>query len=280
MERFVNEAVGAGMYAYGISSHAPLPLDVSWAMPANRLSDYLSDFQKLRHKWQNDIELYIGLEVDFVPGHSWWDQIGPLYRDLDYVIGSIHLVDTFDDGRPWEIDGNQAQFEEGVLRIFDGDVRAAVTRYYELTRWMLMLENPEVLGHLDKIKLQNARGKYYSENDDWYRHEINKTLQVAANMGTIIEVNTRGLYNGQSLDLYPSQWILERIRQMDIPITLNSDAHSPNEVNAGYQYAAKILRKIGFRHLHILREGRWQATGFDDNGLDLPWQHGQNNQTA
>ena len=280
VDRLVEQAVSEGLHAFGISSHGPLPLPVSWAMQENRLPDYIADFVKLRNKWQNEIELYLGLEVDFVPGHSWWDQIGPLYRDLDYVIGSVHLVDTFDDGRPWEIDGTREEFEMGLQQIFRGDVRAAVSRYFELTRWMLMLENPDILGHLDKIKVQNAQGGYFSETDSWYRQEIDKTLRVAANMGVMVEVNTRGLYTGQSLDLYPSQWILERILDLGIPIVLNSDAHDPKEITAGFRFAGKILRKIGFQKLNVLSEGRWQEVRFSKNGLELPWQHGQKNRTA
>lgn len=280
MDAYLKKAVAAGMHAYGFSSHAPLPVDSTWAMQEDRLPDYLAEIRRLRTEWQNDIEVYAGLEIDFLPGLSWWDQIGPLYRDLDFVIGSIHYVDTFDDGRPWEIDGSHEVFLEGLRQIFKGDIRAAVTRYFELTRWMVMLENPDVIGHLDKIKIQNVGGFYFSETESWYRHEIDKTLKVIATTGASIEVNTRGLYSGKSLDLYPSQWVLERIHAMNIPVTLNSDAHAPNEVTAGFDFAAKILHKTGIKKLKVLLDGKWIDVGYDENGLDLPWKKGNKSQSA
>lgn len=280
MDRFIKKAVAEGLHAYGFSSHGPLNLDISWPMKRGQLADYVSNFQKLRTEWQNHIELYLGLEIDFLPGSTWWDQIGSLYRELDYVIGSIHLVDAFEDGRPWEIDGDHSLFEEGLEKIFEGNVQAAISRYYELVRWMLLLENPEILGHFDKIKIHNRGGRYFSESDDWYRAEIDKTLKVARNMGTIIEVNTRGLYTGKSLELYPSHWILERIHSMGLPITLSSDAHAPEEVSAGFEFASKILRKIGFERVSVLLGGKWTAVPFGDAGLVLPWKQDGASRTA
>ena len=280
IENYVREAVSKGMHAYGVSSHGPVPFELDWSIRQEKIGEYLADIQRLQTEWQNHIEIYAGLEIDFIPGLSWWDQIGPQYRELDYVIGSVHLVDSFDDGRPWEVDGDHAVFREGLKQIFKDDARAAVTRYFELVRWMVMLENPDIVGHLDKIKIQNIGGQYFSETAPWYRQEIEKTLKVIANMGAIVEVNTRGLYSGKTLDLYPSQWVLERIYALGIPITLNSDAHRPEELTAGFEFASQILRNIGFKQLTILRDGKWRQVSFNDDGLDVHWRPKGESQSA
>lgn len=280
IEVFIRKAVEMGMHAYGISSHGPVPFDLEWTVNGENIGHYLADIQRLKTEWQNHIDIYAGLEIDFVPGLSWWDQIGPQYRELDYVIGSVHLVDSFDDGQPFEVDGDREVFQEGLKQIFKGDVRAMITRYYELVRWMVMLENPNIIGHLDKIKIQNIGGQYFSETEAWYRYEIEKTLKVIANMGAIVEVNTRGLYSGKTLDLYPSQWILERILSLGIPITLSSDAHRPEEITAGFGFASQILQNIGFNKLTILRDGKWRQVSFNEDGLDVHWRPGGESQSA
>ena len=66
-------------------------------------------------------------------------------------------------------------------------------------------------------------------------------MSRSPSLGCIVEVNTRGLYSGKCLDLYPSQWILERMHALDIPITLNSDSHRGEEITAGYAFAARML---------------------------------------
>jgi histidinol-phosphatase (PHP family) len=50
------------------------------------------------------------MEVDYIPG-----SIGPkskaiLDAKLDYTVGSVHFVDSFPDGRGWEIDGSHQVF--------------------------------------------------------------------------------------------------------------------------------------------------------------------------
>lgn len=271
-ETHLQRAIEAEMVGYGFSSHAPLPFETSWAMKAEQLPFYLREINRLQSLWQSNIEVYAGLEIDFIPGLSWWDQVGPAFAELDYAIGSVHFVDQFPDGTPWQIDGDAQSFMSGLEQVFKGDVKAAVTRYYELVRWMVMLESPDIVGHLDKIKVHNAGGFFFAETDSWYRSEVDKTLRVISNMGSIVEVNTRGLYSGSSLDLYPSQWILERIQAMNIPITLSSDAHDPEEVVAGFEIAGRILWNLGFRTVSILKEGTWREVGIREpgRGLDVP----------
>ena len=67
-----------------------------------------------------------------------------------------------------------------------------------------------------------------------------------------------------------------------IPITLNSDAHTPQELTAGFEFATKILRKIGYTHLNVLVNGSWREVRFGEHGLDMPWVAQEDNrpQTA
>jgi histidinol-phosphatase (PHP family) len=268
-ESYLLEAIAQGFRVYGYSSHAPLPFERPWAMPQDKLSQYIQQLSTLRTKYLGQIELCIGLEIDYLPGVSWWDFHGQALRNLDYTIGSVHMVEAFPDNRPWEVDGTTAEFEQGLAQIFKGDFKAAATRYFELIRWMVMLENPDIIGHFDKLKIHNLGGKYFSEEDNWYRREVDKTLKVISNMGSIVEVNTRGIYTGKSLDLYPSQWILERMHAMRIPVMINSDAHLPAEISTGFEFAARTLQKAGFRQVMVLLDGHWQSVPLDEKGLRI-----------
>jgi histidinol-phosphatase (PHP family) len=136
----------------GFSSHAPLPFSAGWAMRTERLPDYVNELQKLKAQ-EKSIELYTGLEVDYIPGI-----IAPTdFNELDYTIGSIHFVDILPDGRPWEIDGPHTPFLEGLDIIFKNKPREAWGRYFELTREMIRQAPPTILGHLDKMKIQNPK---------------------------------------------------------------------------------------------------------------------------
>lgn len=260
---YIAAAISEGMPAIGFSSHAPLPFDCLWCMKSEQLPDYLVEINLLK-RTTSGIDLYTGLEVDFIPG-----VVSPRdYADqLDYTVGSIHFIDAFEDGRPWEIDGLHTLFLEGLEKIFRGDIRAVIRRYFELTREMVVNGTPDVVGHLDKIKIQNPANKLYSEDEAWYREEIENTLNVIANRGTIVEVNTRGLYQKKSTTAYPSPWILERLLAKRIPITLSSDAHHPSDITNQFDATASLLHDIGFRHISVLLNNQWQSKAFDSHGI-------------
>ena len=265
LEQYATQARAEGLRAYGFSSHAPVPFPCAWCMKKERLAAYLAEIQQLKDRCRGIIQLYAGLEIDYIPG-----VVGPndpLFAALDYRIGSVHLVEAFSDGQPWEIDGPHGLFVKGLKEIFAGDVTRVVHQYFALTRQMLQEACPDVVGHLDKIKMQNEAGTLFSESADWYQREVIETLEVIASAGVIVEVNTHGIYKKKAIETYPSRWVLERMHTMGIPITLSSDAHHPEEITRGFSNAARTLKEIGFQHLHVLLDGRWQAVGFGANGL-------------
>lgn len=263
LTEYVKAALELGMPAAGFSSHAPVPFDCLWCMKAERLDDYLREADHLKQV-NEGIELYKGLEVDYIPG-----VISP--RDfssrLDYTIGSVHFIDAFPDGTPWEIDGLHTLFMDGLKQIFNGNIRAVIARYFTLTREMVQTAAPDVIGHLDKIKIQNINHQFYSEDESWYVTEIERTIDAIAEARTIVEVNTRGLYQKKSATPYPSPWILERLYDRRVPITLSSDAHHPSDITNRFAETSSLLSDIGFKHLSILMNNKWQSVPFNSHGI-------------
>jgi len=267
LEAHVKAAIAADMHAFGFSSHSPVRFPSSWNMPLERFDEYLREARGLKERYKDQIQLYVGLEVDFIP-----EIISP-HTDyikaakLDHMVGSIHYVDQYPDGRPWEVDGRHLPFLAGLKEIFDDNIETAVRRYFELTREMVETCPGIVVGHLDKIKMQNEGGDLFSEKSDWYREEVEKTLEVIAQKGLIVEVNTRGIYKKKADTTYPSPWILKRIKEMGIPIMLNSDSHTPDELTGRFEETAKLLLGMGFTELMALWEGEWRAFGFGEEGV-------------
>jgi histidinol-phosphatase (PHP family) len=261
--QYIEHAIKLRMPALGFSSHAPLPFDCLWCMPAESLDDYYNFIDQAKVANQS-IEIYKGLEVDYIPG-----VISPadFTTQLDYTIGSVHFVEQFGNGIGWEIDGPHLPFLQGLNEIFNDNIQDAVVRYQELTREMIENSNPTILGHLDKIKIQNIDEKLFRESETWYKTEIEKTLDVAAKYNTIIEVNTRGIYQKKSATTYPSPWILEMIHQKKIPVTLSSDAHHPDDLVNSFSDTARMLQTIGFDSIHLLRNKKWQPVKFNEQGI-------------
>lgn len=256
------KAENSGMLSVGFSSHAPVPFDLPWAMKSSDLTNYLSEIEALQKT--SKIQLYKSLEIDFIPG-----KISPhdFKNKLDYTIGSIHFVDYFPGGKPWEIDGSPIVFRDGLNQIFRGSFKDAVTRYFELTRQMINQACPSIVGHLDKIKIQNHDGEFFSESDPWYQQAVIETLNLIAESGAIVEINTRGLYQKKSHTSYPSPWIIELMRLRHIPITLCSDAHSPDDLTNQFPETAALLFTLGYRKISILRDGSWESVNLTPDGI-------------
>ena len=46
--------------------------------------------------------------------------------------------------------------------------------------------------------------------------------------------------------------------EMNIPLTISSDAHKPEDVGRDFERAAELARQAGFTHLASFQEGRME----------------------
>jgi histidinol-phosphatase (PHP family) len=234
-------------------------------MRSEMLETYLTEIDSLKKDFA-DIALYKSLEIDFIP-----DVISPnQFRDkLDYTIGSVHFADQAPNRTRLEIDGPHQTFLAELKSVYNNDIREAIVRYFELTRQMINTDCPTIIGHLDKIKIQNIEKKFFMETDKWYKEAVVKTLDEIEKAGAIIEVNTRGIYQKKSSTTYPSPWILSIIHEKNIPVTLSSDAHHPDDLDNQFPDTALLLQKIGFTKISGLHEGAWKQFDFDEHGVKI-----------
>jgi histidinol-phosphatase (PHP family) len=258
-EAYVKAAIRAGFHSLGFSSHAPVPFANSFAIQdEEHLENYCLSVQSLEKKYAGHIRIFLGLEIDYIKGiSSNFNDFRGKYG-LDYVIGSVHLVRRGSDRDLWFIDGPKTEsYDRGLLQVFGGDIRKAVGTFYAQTNQMLLVEKPDIVGHLDKVKMHN-NDRYFSEEEPWYRSLVMETLSLARQTGVIVEVNTRGIYKGRCHDTYPGVWILQEVLRMKIPVTLSSDAHRPEEIDGQYPETLKILKDIGFRAIWFLGRSGWE----------------------
>ena len=136
MEQFLQAAVASGFSAYGISSHAPVPFPTTWTISPDQLENYLLEARRLQDIFQHQIEVYVGLEIDYLneqhgPATPFFQQL-----PLDYRIGSVHLI--YDEtGEPIDLDAPSALFCREVQAHFDNDLPYVVRRFFANTRAMI-----------------------------------------------------------------------------------------------------------------------------------------------
>ncbi len=259
LEDYVKAALEIGIKTMGFSSHAPLPFDCLWTMREEDLPVYRKEITRLQEKYKEEIQLYASLEVDYIPGIMSPDHEIIRQLNLDYTVGSVHFIDNFPDGTPFEADGSREVFVDAIEQVFSGDAKKLVKQYYALMRQMLTETNPTILGHLDKIKIHNSPEVLYDENAPWYRDEVMQVLEVLARRDIIMEINTRGIYKKKCDATYPSAWIVKEAKKKNIRVTINSDAHHPREITGCFDIAADMLREAGYRETFRLWDGKWEA---------------------
>jgi histidinol-phosphatase (PHP family) len=254
-EEYCKEAIRQGFEVLGFSDHAPVPFENSFALKEEMMTQYVETILHLKAKYSNNtpgknsLKILLGLEIDYIPELSEPFKTLEKTYPFDYLIGSVHLVRNNDTGKLWFIDGPEiAIYDQGLKEIFQGDIRVAVTAYFRQVQSMILRNKPTVIGHLDKIKMYN-RNRYFSESDPWYVDLVDETLEMIRGTGCIVEINTRGVYKKRSEEFFPGVEILKKLKKLEIPVTLVSDAHKPHELSLGFENAINLLKTLGFERL-------------------------------
>ncbi len=253
-EDYVLSAAKKGFSSIGFTSHAPVLFETDWTMKPANLPIYIDLINSLKGKYKNEIQIYTGLETDYYPGCKDYRD----YPGVDYTIGAIHFIYDEKNRKYMALDGSIDEFIETLDITFNGDIQALVEVYYDLLREMLKTHTPDILAHLDVIKKNNINNQFFIETDSWYRKQVEELLKIIKKNNVIVEVNTGGISRGYTTDVYPSSWILRLMKQMDIPLVLNSDAHHPDWIDTYYNNALDIIKKSGYTHERILYDGHWQ----------------------
>lgn len=256
---FVQSAIKSGFTTIGLSDHSPVPLDNCWSMKIDKLQAYINEVKKLKRDYQNDFELLLGVELDYIDGINVKEYIDFGSCDFDYFIGSVHYIYSKILGQYLTVDDSEDEFKYLLSKGFDNSAQDLVHAYYSSLRKMVKAYNPKVIGHIDLIKKNNGQNKYFNEQDYYYIREVEMTLDVIKKHGAFIEINTGAISRGYTDVPYPSGFILRRCLEKGIGVTLNSDAHEP--LNIGYKFdnMIEMLKEIGFGEIHFLHGGKWTA---------------------
>ncbi len=257
-EAYVKKAVEFGFSAVGFSEHSPLPFATTFSLKKESIDSYIKSIETLKQKYKDKIDIYRSLEMDFIPKISdnfdcWRKKV-----QCDYLIGSVHLVKPEYSQELWFIDGhNHDIYDNGIIELFYGDIKKAVTRYYHQNMEMIESQNFEILGHFDKITMHN-RNRFFSDDDKWYQRLVDEILELVKQKGLFVEVNTRGLYKKRSDKLFPDGLTLQKVKNHNIPVLISTDAHQPDEIALFADYAKKRLLKFGFQTVMYFDNGIWK----------------------
>lgn len=258
IEDYIKIAVERGFTALGFSSHAPLPVKNDWTLNDDNLPEYLAELDKQKLKWKDRLQVYTGLEIDYIPGSQAPGDARWKNLNLDYAVGSVHTTTGLDrNPRYCCIDGPEDEVQWLLDDIHGGSWENMSEVYYARISELVKLGGFAFLGHFDLIKKQNRNNSCFSENAPWYRRQVLSALDSFAGSGIIMEVNSGAISRGTLDEVYPSPWILSEAFKRDIPMMVNADAHRPEDIDCNFDESRALLRDIGYRETWALLDGDW-----------------------
>lgn len=168
----------------------------------------------------------LGIEMDWIAGREdqLWQLLAPY--DWDIVLGSVHYIGA------WGFD-DRTFIDEWERR----DVGETWRSYGMLVRDLGASGLANVLAHPDLPKVFGHR-----PHDEAPLHDL--ILEGATVHGTAIELNSGGIRRCQ--EVYPAMPLVVRARAAGLPVTLASDAHTPDRVGAGFEHLVAWARDAGY----------------------------------
>lgn len=206
---------------------------------------YIAEIAALKEKYRNHIEILLGIE---------YDVYSPVKRGdlgLDFTIGSVHYLKTH-DGNYISVDYTPKIFEDLVRKF--GGVREVSLEYYRLLCEVIE-SRPDILGHFDLLTKFNSGKRFFDPDEAWYRKIVDDVIDIVAQSGIIVEVNTGAMSRGHRKTPYPSEYILRELYLNGVPVTISADAHSPNTIDFAFRETEAFLRRVGYKSVKMYRNG-------------------------
>ena len=261
----VESAVSKEFDHLGFSAHAPLLKRMyDFLIAEDEIPLYVKEIEETQQK-HPEITLWKGLECDFIPEGNKPFQYFKKQYELDFIIGGIHLVKPPHIEELWFIDGpNRQIFDDGLSLFFSGDIKKAVTQFWEQTFEMIETESFDMIAHLDKVKMHNQK-RFFTEEEDWYLQLVNHALALVKQKNLILEINSRGIYKGRCPDFYPSDYILQQAAKKGIPCVISADAHKKDDIGQLYQESIDKLKSFGITELMVLCDNGWEYNAINES---------------
>lgn len=236
--RYCRRAAEQGFIEIGFCEHADFD-------PRDRTCGFFDygpfrrQIEAERERYANSLAIRAAIEVTYQASRE--EEIREFLRgkELDYVIGSVHLVE---DGQDWAMVS-----EEGLCESYfaQRSVREAYQPYFTELRQAVESGFFDLIGHFDIVKRYGVR--FYGPFDlSFFAAEIRDILESAVERGVGLEINTSGLRQSPQ-ETYPGLEVLRWYRELGGRIlTIGSDAHSVTDLGKGIPEALDLARQAGF----------------------------------
>ena len=200
-------------------------------LQTNKFKHSIQDYFDFAKRLQESHALKIGIEVCNFQDQSAVKKILDAWN-FDYRIGSVHFL------WGWACDSKNL-LDEWTRR----DLRAIWEEYTLQTEMLAASGNYDILGHPFNIRLF----KFIPTFDVTEYLERVAVALKAADMA--IDVNTGTLYRYPIAEISPYADFMRIAAAYELPITINSDAHLPQDCGKFFEQASDYVRGFGYKKI-------------------------------
>jgi histidinol-phosphatase (PHP family) len=237
VDAYVRQAINAGLDEIAFTDHIPLPenLDLAHRMAMHEMETYQNMILKARASYP-EITIRFGIEADYIEGLEGYLEEFLRSFDLDLVIMSVHFVRSWPHGN-WVFDYD-----------FPDKTKTTVFReYIDAVISGISTGLFDILGHADIIKRPGESVLEVCADG------VEALLDALSASGMAIEINTSGFRKAVA-ETYPALPWLPLIIRKNIPITIGSDAHVPEQVALRFGEVTGALKQAGITTLAGYRQ--------------------------
>lgn len=233
-EEYAAQGLKSGLKGIIFTCHAPMP-DGFW--PTVRMADsefgtYVDLVQRAADAYRGRLDVCLGLESEFFPGHEKWVENLHKRADFDYILGAVH----------WQSKEYLARFETGTIENFR-------RTYFEHLAQSAETGLYDCLAHPDLVK------NYHP--DSWCFAIVKNTaaavLDRIAKTGVAMEINSSGLNKSYS-EMNPGNEMLRMMAERKIPVVIGSDAHRAQRVGEHFVTALNNLSDAGYEEVSYFQK--------------------------
>lgn len=235
-EDYVREAVAKGLSQLGFSDHGPFPdHEYGYRMPFEELTAYRLELDRLKAVYQDQLTLFSGLEIEYLPRCRAYYQELLSEQGMDYLA----LGEHFYCGRKGEINFiSAAKSTEDYLYYAQAVCDAMETGFFRF------------VAHPDLMFLNPFA---FDKNTEKACEMI---IEGAKRYNAVLELNANGFrreekcYPDGKRHPYPYLRFWDMVKAADIPVIVGSDCHSPDQLFDSTMQ--KALRLANMKELRLL----------------------------
>ena len=228
---YIEAAIKMGIKKFGFSDHVPCPYKDGFVsgirMPMEEAKDYVEEIRALAREYQEQIELFVGFETEYVP--EYFKEQMELFKklDCDYMIMGQHFL-TNEKVGPYT--GTPTEDEQFLIAYVDRIIEGMKTGGF------LYLAHPDIIN--------------YQGSEAVYDREMRRLCMELKELHIPLEINLLGIRERKQ---YPAERFWKIVGEVGNDVVFGLDVHFIDQIDDRETYEAGLALAKKF-HLHILED--------------------------